>query len=107
MAQTLNQSELQSASSPAPIALASRGEHYITRLLEELGEDPQREGLERTPYRVWESLNFLTDLIDHPAVEEAQSLPCAGIVTPTGCMLVRRYHQISFRGTRALPHSPV
>jgi GTP cyclohydrolase I len=60
MAQTLNQSELQSASSPAPIALASRGEHYITRLLEELGEDPQREGLERTPYRVWESLNFLT-----------------------------------------------
>ncbi|HEX6509122.1 MAG TPA: GTP cyclohydrolase I FolE [Chloroflexota bacterium] len=60
MAQTLNHSELQIASSPAPIPLAARSEHDIARLLEALGEDPQREGLDRTPSRVWESLNFLT-----------------------------------------------
>ena len=39
----------------------SRGPHHVARLLEELGEDPSREGLERTPHRVWESLSFLTD----------------------------------------------
>ena len=32
----------------------------ITRILKELGEDPGRDGLERTPLRVAESLRFLT-----------------------------------------------
>lgn len=32
----------------------------IRRVLEELGEDPTRQGLERTPERVAESLRFLT-----------------------------------------------
>ena len=32
----------------------------ITTLLEELGEDPQREGLHHTPHRVAKSLRFLT-----------------------------------------------
>jgi len=33
----------------------------IKQLLVELGEDPNREGLKRTPERVKESLNFLTE----------------------------------------------
>ena len=33
----------------------------IKKLLEKLGEDPKREGLTRTPDRVAESLNFLTE----------------------------------------------
>jgi GTP cyclohydrolase I len=33
----------------------------VRRLLESLGEDPEREGLQRTPHRVWESLTFLTE----------------------------------------------
>jgi GTP cyclohydrolase I len=37
------------------------GAQLVTRLLEELGEDPHREGLERTPLRVWQSLSFLTE----------------------------------------------
>ena len=32
----------------------------VTRILKELGEDPGRDGLERTPLRVAESLRFLT-----------------------------------------------
>ena len=38
-----------------------RGEHYVARLLVELGEDPAREGLARTPARVWKALRALTD----------------------------------------------
>jgi GTP cyclohydrolase I len=40
------------------------GPQLITRLLEELGEDPGREGLERTPARVWQSLSSLTEGYD-------------------------------------------
>jgi GTP cyclohydrolase I len=32
----------------------------VRQMLEELGEDPQREGLERTPHRVAKALGFLT-----------------------------------------------
>lgn len=49
---------------PAPALLAPRGEMLVRRLVEELGEDPNREGLARTPHRVWESLSFLTDGYD-------------------------------------------
>ena len=35
-------------------------QHLIHRLLEELGEDPSREGLVRTPTRVEKALKFLT-----------------------------------------------
>lgn len=35
-------------------------EDLITKLLKKLGEDPEREGLKRTPARVAESLKFLT-----------------------------------------------
>jgi len=35
-------------------------EDLIRRLLEELGEDPERQGLQKTPKRVKESLEFLT-----------------------------------------------
>jgi len=34
--------------------------HLVRELLVELGEDPQREGLERTPQRVAKALSFLT-----------------------------------------------
>lgn len=37
------------------------GEEYVALLLEELGEDPERDGLQRTPARVWASLSTLTD----------------------------------------------
>src|SRR6266705_1132473 len=36
------------------------GEKIITQLLQELGEDPQREGLVKTPKRVTEMFGFLT-----------------------------------------------
>jgi GTP cyclohydrolase I len=46
----------------APIVVpVPRGELLVRRLLESLGEDPEREGLQRTPHRVWESLTFLTE----------------------------------------------
>jgi GTP cyclohydrolase IA len=35
-------------------------EGFVGQLLEELGEDPQREGLRRTPHRVAKALQFLT-----------------------------------------------
>ena len=35
-------------------------QEYIKRILKELGEDPQREGLMKTPIRVEKSLKFLT-----------------------------------------------
>jgi len=35
-------------------------EEQIRRILEELGEDPDREGLQRTPQRVKQALSFLT-----------------------------------------------
>ena len=42
----------------------SRGGQHIARLLEDLGEDIARPGLERTPQRVWRSLLALTDGYD-------------------------------------------
>ncbi|MGH7149734.1 MAG: GTP cyclohydrolase I FolE, partial [Planctomycetota bacterium] len=35
-------------------------ESLVSRLLSEIGEDPEREGLRRTPERVAEALRFLT-----------------------------------------------
>jgi GTP cyclohydrolase I len=46
---------------PLPTSIAVRGPQIVTRLLEALGEDPDREGLDRTPERVWNSLSYLTD----------------------------------------------
>ncbi len=46
---------------PLPTSITARGPQLITRLLEALGEDPAREGLNRTPERVWNSLSYLTD----------------------------------------------
>jgi GTP cyclohydrolase I len=46
---------------PLPTSIAVRGPQIVTRLLEALGEDPGREGLDRTPERVWNSLSYLTD----------------------------------------------
>lgn len=52
----------RSADYPADVtALPVRGEQLVRRLLDELGEDPSREGLVATPSRVWKSLSFLTD----------------------------------------------
>jgi GTP cyclohydrolase I len=48
----------------SPLTLASApgsGEHLFERLLYELGENPAREGLVRTPSRAWESLSYLTE----------------------------------------------
>ncbi len=40
--------------SPDPI------EHHVRAILQEVGEDPDRDGLQRTPLRVAKSLRFLT-----------------------------------------------
>jgi GTP cyclohydrolase I len=79
MTQAALQSHGDLALARSPIPLSSRGEHHVARLLEELGEDPAREGLERTPYRVWKSLGFLTsgynqdveDIVGEALFEEA------------------------------------
>ena len=34
--------------------------HHVVRLLEQMGEDPNREGLQRTPERVGKAMQFLT-----------------------------------------------
>ncbi|HZS93252.1 MAG TPA: GTP cyclohydrolase I FolE [Chloroflexota bacterium] len=47
----------------------SVGKQIVSRLLEELGEDPGREGLRRTPQRVWDSLSFLTDGYDRDPLD--------------------------------------
>lgn len=39
----------------------AEGEFHVHGLLEKLGEDPSREGLQGTPRRVWQSMKFLTD----------------------------------------------
>jgi GTP cyclohydrolase IA len=52
---------MQSFASHDITHLPQRGEQHVEGLLEELGEDPHREGLERTPQRVWTSLQTLTD----------------------------------------------
>jgi GTP cyclohydrolase I len=49
---------------PQLLTMHPRGEYLVARLLEVLGEDPDREGLERTPARVWKSLSTLTDGYD-------------------------------------------
>jgi GTP cyclohydrolase IA len=59
MMESLSGISLQPA--PAPTVLTPRGETLVCRLLEELGEDPERQGLLRTPHRVWEALSFLTE----------------------------------------------
>jgi GTP cyclohydrolase I len=55
--------------SAVPTPLPSRGEQLVHRLIEELGEDPSREGLIRTPHRVWTSLRDLTDGYDMDVLE--------------------------------------
>ena len=45
------------------------GVQLVTRLLTELGEDPGREGLVRTPERVWASLTALTDGYDRDVAD--------------------------------------
>src|SRR5438270_928064 len=60
----MDATEIRAHSLPAPTVLVPRGETLVRKLIEELGEDPEREGLVRTPHRVWESLSFLTEGYD-------------------------------------------
>lgn len=52
-----------------PTPLPARGEQYVARLLHELGEDTTREGLTRTPARVWKALQTLTDGYDQEVMD--------------------------------------
>src|SRR6516225_9403742 len=61
--------QTSTASLPAVLPLHPRGEQHVARLLSELGEDPTREGLERTPQRVWKSFSFLTDGYDKEVMD--------------------------------------
>jgi GTP cyclohydrolase I len=54
---------------PLPTPIPSRAEGYVARLLRELGEDPEREGLRETPRRVWKSLRFLTEGYDQDPLD--------------------------------------
>lgn len=60
---------LESAPHPGLTHLPPRGVQLVTRLLTELGEDPGREGLVRTPERVWASLTALTDGYDRDVAD--------------------------------------
>src|SRR5437588_13103420 len=62
-------SDPQSTMITSPTFLAPRGETLVRRLLEELGEDVERQGLQRTPHRVWEALSFLTEGHNHDVAD--------------------------------------
>src|SRR5579864_6154804 len=64
---------------PVPTRSDNNLENLIKKLLVALGEDPEREGLKKTPSRVAKSLEFLTqgcdknlpDLLNDAVFEEA------------------------------------
>lgn len=58
----VNARHIDSLNTSAAVPSWTRGpEYHIGRLLEAVGEDPSRDGLLKTPQRVWDSLSFLTD----------------------------------------------
>jgi GTP cyclohydrolase IA len=63
------QSETREQSHSDPVVIPARGEMIVRRLIEEIGEDPHREGLRRTPHRVWEALSVLTDGYDRDVLD--------------------------------------
>jgi GTP cyclohydrolase IA len=52
-----------------PALWPGRGEEHFTRLLEEVGEDPNRAGLLETPRRAWQALSYLTEGYDRDPAE--------------------------------------
>jgi GTP cyclohydrolase IA len=52
-----------------PALWPGRGEEHFTRLLEDVGEDPNRAGLLETPRRAWQALSYLTEGYDRNPAE--------------------------------------
>jgi len=88
-------------------------EELIAQLLRELGEDPRREGLEKTPERVAAALRFLTsgyriDLGDvlNDAIFTADRYDEMVIVKDIDCFSLCEHHLLPFFGKAHVAYIP-
>ena len=68
---TITQSTMKSQTEPSTLTSATF-EDLVQEMLVRLGEDPNREGLQRTPERVHKSMKFLTPRLHRRRRSSAQ-----------------------------------